>query len=70
MFINHYHAVQAHGDGLNVGYTDGSAQFLSGDLRYEETRTFFEALFDWQPAPTNPISPAHHIEAFEFFDTK
>lgn len=58
----------AHPTGANVGYSDASATFVSVDTPWDDTRTWEEQMFIWQPHPHSPIGVISHLEVYKFFD--
>ena len=71
MVINLAVAEIAHEPGVNVGYSDASASFISGDTPYLNTSlTFYEQMRVWQPMEFGPIGIYPHLDAYKFFDTQ
>jgi prepilin-type processing-associated H-X9-DG protein len=71
MFINYPRAVEAHGNGLNVGFSDGSVIFVLGTTQMSEFGIpFFTQLQVWQPSAASNIQEIHHHQAYNFFDTQ
>lgn len=70
MFVNWVVAIEAHDIGLNVGSSDGSARFVSGDAACSAGATFFDMLQIWGSDPGGPLGAENHHLAYEFFDTQ
>ena len=58
----------AHPNGLNVGFSDASATFVSMDTPWDDTKTFKEQLLEWNPNPWGPFGIPNHLLTYKFFD--
>ena len=58
----------AHPNGLNVGFSDASATFVSMDTPWDDTKTLKEQLLEWNPTPVGPIGIPNHLLTYKFFD--
>ena len=67
-FLNYGVGAAAHRIGLNAGFSDGSAFFISGDAPLDSNRTMFEALEEWTSSYGNPIASYNYHAIYECFD--
>ena len=69
MILNIRTAVDAHqGNGINVGYSDGSAVFIPGDTDFNADHSFFDYV-ELYPTSGNTFSfPARHHQYYRFYD--
>lgn len=67
MFLNYYHAAFSHKNGLNVGYTDGSAQFVSENAPSGilADTTLFDAIKVYKPTSSGNLNSVQHLGFFE-----
>lgn len=66
MMLGTFTMTRGHQEGLNVGYSDASASFITGNAPYLTTGlTFYERVQTW-----GAVHTLQHLDAYQWFDTQ
>lgn len=71
MLMNYWTAKNSHTTGVNVGYSDASAGFVSFDTPYlDAANNFGDQMIEWHPSSANTFGVANHLRVYKFFDVQ